>query len=56
VAGYIWRIKVPFKIKFFLWKILNNKLKAAVNLAKRDWHVIFADAWMKLTIFSSNVI
>jgi hypothetical protein len=37
VVGYIWRSKVPLKIKFFLWQILNNKLQAAVNLAKRGW-------------------
>jgi hypothetical protein len=37
VAGYIWRSKVPLKIKFFLWQILNNKLQVAVNLVKRGW-------------------
>jgi len=37
VAGYIWRSKVPLKIKFFLWQILNNKLQVAVSLVKRGW-------------------
>jgi hypothetical protein len=26
IAGFIWRSKVPLKIKFFLWQLHNNKL------------------------------
>ena len=35
VAGYIWRSKVPLKIKFFLWQVTNNKLQVAANLVKK---------------------
>jgi hypothetical protein len=37
VAGYIWRSKVPLKIKLFLWQMVNNKLQVAVNLKKKGW-------------------
>ena len=37
VAGSIWKSKVPLKIKFFLWQLLNDKLQVAVNLAKKGW-------------------
>lgn len=37
VAGFVWRSKVPLKIKVFLWQILNNKLQVAINLVKRGW-------------------
>jgi hypothetical protein len=37
VAGYIWRCKIPQKIKFFLWQVFNNKLQVASSLAKRGW-------------------
>lgn len=37
VAGFVWRSKVPLKIKVFLWQILNNKLQVANNLVKRGW-------------------
>jgi hypothetical protein len=37
VAGFIWRSKVPLKIKFFLWQLHNNKLQVAANLAKKGW-------------------
>jgi hypothetical protein len=26
MAGYIWKAKLPLKIKVFLWQIFNNKL------------------------------
>jgi hypothetical protein len=26
LAGYLWKCKIPLKIKFFLWQIFNNKL------------------------------
>ena len=37
VAGYIWKCRVPMKIKFFLWQIFNNKLQCVVSLVKRGW-------------------
>lgn len=37
VAGYVWKGKIPLKIKFFLWQILNNKLQVAINLVKKGW-------------------
>ena len=37
VAGLLWKSRVPLKIKFFLWQILNDKLQVAVNLVKRGW-------------------
>ena len=37
VAGYIWKSKLPLKIKFFLWQVFNNKLQVAKSLAKRGW-------------------
>jgi len=35
VAGYVWKGKIPLKIKFFLWQIFNNKLQVAQSLIKR---------------------
>jgi hypothetical protein len=37
VAGFIWKSKVPLKIKFFLWQLLNNRLQTAENLATKGW-------------------
>lgn len=37
VAGYIWRSKVPLKINFFLWQMVNNKLQVAMNQVKKKW-------------------
>jgi len=37
VAGYVWKGKIPLKIKFFLWQIFNNKLQVAQSLIKRGW-------------------
>jgi hypothetical protein len=38
VAGFIWKSRLPLKIKFFLWQIFNNKLQVAKSLVKRVWH------------------
>jgi hypothetical protein len=35
VAGYIWKCRIPLKIKFFLWQIFNNKLQCATSLVRR---------------------
>jgi len=37
MAGYIWKAKLPLKIKVFLWQIFNNKLLVAQSLIKRGW-------------------
>lgn len=37
IAGYIWKCKIPLKIKFFLWQTFNNKLQVAQSLSKRGW-------------------
>jgi len=38
VIGFIWKSRLPLKIKFFLWQIFNNKLQVAKSLVKRGWH------------------
>lgn len=38
IAGFIWKSKLPLKIKLFLWQVFNNKLQVASSLAKRGWH------------------
>jgi hypothetical protein len=37
VAGYIWRSKIPLKIKVFLWQMFNNKLQTAQCLVRKGW-------------------
>jgi len=37
MAGYIWKCKIPLKIKFFLWQMFNNKLPVGGSLIKRGW-------------------
>jgi hypothetical protein len=37
VARFIWRARMPLKIKFFLWQVFNNKLQVASSLVKRGW-------------------
>jgi hypothetical protein len=36
-AGFIWKCKVPLKIKFFLWQTFNNKLPVGLSLIRRGW-------------------
>jgi len=38
VAGFIWKSRLPLKIKFLLWQIFNDKLQVAKSLVKRGWH------------------
>lgn len=33
----VWRCKIPLKIKFFMWQVLQNRLQTAVNLKRRKW-------------------
>jgi hypothetical protein len=37
VAGFIWKCRIPLKIKFFLWQVFHNKLQVSGNLVKRGW-------------------
>jgi len=37
VAGFIWKCRIPLKIKFFLWQMFNNRLQIAACLIKRGW-------------------
>ena len=33
----IWKAKIPFKIKIFLWLVKQDKILTRVNLSKRGW-------------------
>ena len=33
----IWKAKIPFKIKIFLWLVKQKKVLTRVNLSKRGW-------------------
>ena len=33
----VWNVKVPLKIKVFLWQIDNNRLPTALSLRQRGW-------------------
>jgi hypothetical protein len=35
---YLWRLKIPLKIKFFMWFRNSKVLLTKDNLAKRNWH------------------
>jgi hypothetical protein len=35
---YIWKIKVPLKIKIFMWFLYKNVILAKANLTKRKWN------------------
>ena len=35
---YLWRLKVPLKIKIFMWFLYKKVLLTKDNLAKRRWH------------------
>jgi hypothetical protein len=49
MAGYIWKAKLPMKIKIFLWQIFNNKLQVARSLIKKglekEWGLL--SMWKK---------
>jgi hypothetical protein len=36
--SYLWKIKVPFKIKVFLWLLHREAILTKDNLAKRNWN------------------
>jgi hypothetical protein len=35
---YLWRLKIPLKIKIFMWFLKSKVLLTKDNLAKRNWH------------------
>lgn len=35
---FLWKLKVPLKVKLFFWLALCNKILTGDNLAKRRWH------------------
>lgn len=37
MASFIWKSRVPLKIKFFLWQMYNDKLQVTTNLVKKNW-------------------
>ena len=34
---YLWKLKIPLKIKIFMWFLSNKVLLTKDNLAKRNW-------------------
>ena len=35
---YLWKLKIPLKIKIFMWFLHRKVLLTKDNLAKRNWH------------------
>lgn len=35
---YLWKIKVPLKVKIFLWFLYKGASLTKDNLVKRNWH------------------
>jgi hypothetical protein len=36
--SYLWKIKIPLKIKVFVWLLYRDSILPKDNLAKRNWH------------------
>jgi hypothetical protein len=36
--SYLWKIKIPLKIKVFLWLLYREVILIKDNLVKRNWH------------------
>lgn len=34
----LWKLKVPLKIKIFMWYLIKGVVLTKDNLAKRNWH------------------
>jgi zinc-binding in reverse transcriptase len=34
---YLWELKLPLKIKYFIWIVLHGKILTRANLFKRGW-------------------
>lgn len=56
---FMWKTKLPQKIKVFLWLVLRNKIFMKDNLIKRNWQgpvdCVFCGTLNQLTFFSLNV-
>ena len=37
LSSYLWKLKIPLKIKIFMWFLHKNVLLTKDNLAKRKW-------------------
>jgi hypothetical protein len=46
--SYLWKIKIPLKIKVFLWLLYREAILTKDNLVKRNWHE------NEMCIFCSN--
>ena len=38
LRNYLWKLKVPLKVRIFLWFLSNKVLLTKDNLAKRNWN------------------
>jgi hypothetical protein len=36
--SYLWKIKIPLKIKVFIWLLYRESILTKDNLVKRNWH------------------
>jgi hypothetical protein len=34
---HIWKAKIPYKVKIFVWLIENNAILSKDNMLRRDW-------------------
>jgi hypothetical protein len=34
---FLWKIKIPMKVRIFLWQVLKNSILTKDNLLKRGW-------------------
>jgi hypothetical protein len=57
---FLWKSKLPQKIKVFLWLVIRNKILTKDNLKKeigRDlMNAVFVVAWNRLNIYSLNAL
>ncbi|KAJ1687022.1 hypothetical protein LUZ63_018412 [Rhynchospora breviuscula] len=37
-ANMIWKLKVPYKIRIFIWLMSHNRILTKTNLLKKGWH------------------
>jgi hypothetical protein len=56
---FLWKSKLPQKIKVFIWLVVRNKILTKDNLIKRSWHgsseCCFVVVLNRLNICSLNV-
>jgi hypothetical protein len=58
---FLWKSKLPQKIKVFLWLVIRNKILTKDNLKKKEigkvmMIVVFVLAWNQLTIYFLNAL